>query len=125
MVMFFIALLVALLFLAVWKKNYQKEFLDRQVQTEGKKKSLRLLLGMGLWIYDSLAKRQSSQREEEKEWAEALYVGEDSQSKMRLQGAKQMASFWICLFAASVLGIGVAVSVNTSTSFLSCLIFSL
>ena len=66
MVMFFIALLVALLFLAVWKKNYQKEFLDRQIQTEGKKKSLRLLLGMGLWIYDSLAKRQSSQREEER-----------------------------------------------------------
>lgn len=115
MVMFFIALLVALLFLAVWKKNYQKEFLDRQIQTEGKKKSLRLLLGMGLWIYDSLAKRQSSQREEEKEWAEALYVGEDSQSKMRLQGAKQMASFWICLFAASVLGIGVSFLPDTQT----------
>ena len=115
MMIFFVGLLIVLLFLAFWKKGYENDFIDRQIQTEGNKEKLRFFLGMGLWIYDGLVKRRSPQHEEEKEWAEALYVREDSQSKMRLQGATQMASFWICLFVAGVLGIGVSFLPDTQT----------
>ncbi len=111
MLVFFICLLVALIFIVIWKRNYENEFVNRLMDTEEKKQQkiqLRFLLPMGLWIYDVLSKNQPSKREEEKEWANALYVREDAQSKMRFQGARQMAIFWLCLFGASIIGIAVS-----------------
>ena len=108
MFVFFVVLLAMLVTLAVWKRNYEVEFINRSIAADEKEKQFRFLLPMGMWLYDLLSKNQSSKREEEKEWAQALYVREDALSKMRLQGARQMAIFWICLFAASVLGIAVS-----------------
>lgn len=105
MLIFFIGLLIILIALVIWKKNYEKEFIGKFIR---KKESFFFLIPMGLWIYDFLSKSQSFRQEEEKEWAEALYVREDAQSRMRLQGARQMVIFWICLFAASIIGIAVS-----------------
>lgn len=118
MLVFFIGLLMALIFIAVWKRGYEKEFVNRLMDTEERKQQktqLRFLLPMGLWVYDLLSKGQPSKREEEKEWAEALYVREDAQGKMRLQGARQMTIFWICLFVASIFGIAISFLPDTQT----------
>ncbi len=105
MLIFFIGLLIILIALVIWKKNYEKEFIGKFIR---KKESFFFLIPMGLWIYDFLSKSQPFRQEEEKEWAEALYVREDAQSRIRLQGARQMVIFWICLFAASIIGIAVS-----------------
>lgn len=115
MLVFFIGLLMALVAVAIWKRNYEKEWIGRIIDTQEKKEAFRFLLPMGMWIYDLFSKSQSTKHEEEKEWAEALYVRENAQSKMRLQGARQMAIFWICLFGASILGIAVSFLPDTQT----------
>ena len=108
MALFFSCLMVGLIVIAVWKRNYKKETIDNILNEENKKEWLRFLFPMGLWIYDLLSKKQPAQNEEEREWAKALYVREDAKKKLQLQGARQMANFWICLFFASVLGIAVS-----------------
>ena len=115
MLVFFIGLLAVLIVIAIWKRNYEKEFISRLIDAQEKKESLRFLIPMGMWIYDLLSKSQPSKREEEREWAQALYVREDAQSKLRFQGAKQMAVFWICLFVASILGSAVSFLPDTQT----------
>ena len=108
MALFFSCLMVGLVVIAVWKRNYKKETIDNILSEGNKKEWLRFLFPMGLWIYDLLSKKQPAQNEEEREWAKALYVREDAKKKLQLQGARQMVNFWICLFFASVLGIAVS-----------------
>ena len=108
MALFFSCLMVGLVVIAVWKRNYKKETIDNILSEGNKKEWLRFLFPMGLWIYDLLSKKQPAQNEEEREWANALYVREDAKKKLQLQGARQMVNFWICLFFASVLGIAVS-----------------
>lgn len=108
MALFFSCLMVGLVVIAVWKRNYKKETIDNILSEGNKKEWLWFLFPMGLWIYDLLSKKQPAQNEEEREWANALYVREDAKKKLQLQGARQMVNFWICLFFASVLGISVS-----------------
>lgn len=108
MALFFSCLMVGLVVIAVWKRDYKKETIDNILSEGNKKEWLRFLFPMGLWIYDLLLKKQPAQSEEEREWANALYVREDAKKKLQLQGARQMVNFWICLFFASVLGIAVS-----------------
>ena len=98
MALFFSCLMVGLVVIAVWKRNYKKETIDNILSEGNKKEWLRFLFPMGLWIYDLLSKKQPAQNEEEREWANALYVREDAKKKLQLQGARQMVNFWICLF---------------------------
>lgn len=108
MALFFSCLMVGLVVIAVWKRNYKKETINNILSEGNKKEWLRFLFPMGLWIYDLLSMKQPAQNEEEREWAKALYVREDAKKKLQLQGARQMVNFWICLFFASVLGIAVS-----------------
>ena len=78
MALFFSCLMVGLVVIAVWKRNYKKETIDNILSEGNKKEWLRFLFPMGLWIYDLLSKKQPAQNEEEREWAKALYVREDA-----------------------------------------------
>ena len=122
MALFFICLMAGLIVIAVWKRNYKKETIDNILNEENKKEWLRFLFPMGLWIYDLLSKKQPAQNEEEREWAKALYVREDAKKKLQLQGARQMANFWICLFFASSY---IALAVPNPSMVVSFLYFSI
>ena len=115
MIWFFLCLLAVLIITAVWKRNYQKEYVTKLIDQDKKIGWKRFLIPMGLWVYDLLSKENSAQYEKEKEWARALYVTEDPELKMRLEGAKQMAGFWICLFCAGILGCIVSFLPDTQT----------
>ena len=95
MALFFSCLMVGLVVIAVWKRNYKKETIDNILSEGNKKEWLRFLFPMGLWIYDLLSKKQPAQNEEEREWAKALYVREDAKKKLQLQGARQMVNLFI------------------------------
>ena len=71
MALFFSCLMVGLVVIAVWKRNYKKETIDNILSEGNKKEWLRFLFPMGLWIYDLLSKKQPAQNEEEREWANA------------------------------------------------------
>ena len=74
MALFFSCLMVGLVVIAVWKRNYKKETIDNILSEGNKKEWLRFLFPMGLWIYDLLSQKQPAQNEDEREWANALYV---------------------------------------------------
>ena len=93
MALFFSCLMVGLVVIAVWKRNYKKETIDNILSEGNKKEWLRFLFPMGLWIYDLLSKKQPAQNEEEREWAKALYVREDAKKKLQLQGARQISGY--------------------------------
>ena len=55
MALFFSCLMVGLVVIAVWKRNYKKETIDNILSEGNKKEWLRFLFPMGLWIYDLLS----------------------------------------------------------------------
>ena len=75
MALFFSCLMVGLVVIAVWKRNYKKETIDNILSEENKKEWLRFLFPMGLWIYDLLLKKQPAQSEEERELWSAFVAG--------------------------------------------------
>ena len=72
MALFFSCLMVGLVVIAVWKRNYKKETIDNILSEGNKKEWLRFLFPMGLWIYDLLSMKQPAQNEEEIEWAKSI-----------------------------------------------------
>ena len=58
MALFFSCLMVGLVVIAVWKRNYKKETIDNILSEGNKKEWLRFLFPMGLWIYDLLSKKR-------------------------------------------------------------------
>ena len=111
MALFFSCLMVGLVVIAVWKRNYKKETIDNILSEGNKKEWLRFLFPMGLWIYDLLSKKQPAQNEEEREWAKALYVREDAKKKAAASRRKADGKFldmfifcecaWNCCFISS------------------------
>ena len=74
MALFFSCLMVGLVVIAVWKRDYKKETIDNILSEGNKKEWLRFLFPMGLWIYDLLLKKQPAQSEEEREWANVIQL---------------------------------------------------
>ena len=115
MALFFSCLMVGLVVIAVWKRNYKKETIDNILSEGNKKEWLRFLFPMGLWIYDLLSKKQPAQNEEEREWAKALYVREDAKKKLRrtlILGGIIIAAIYILYFIGVAGGATVDVLMN-------------
>ena len=98
--------MILLILAAIWNKEYESEYIRQVTEQDKKLYHIRFLLPFGLWVYDLLSKGHSGK--DEKEWAKAIYVGEDFTSKVRMQGARQMVIAWLCLFCSCIFGIAVS-----------------
>ena len=101
MIWFLCTLVLILLALAIYYRNYEKLLVD-----EERKKGNRFapILPMGLALYDKIAPLDPERSEEESK-ARAVYIGENPALKIRLIGAKRVCIFWIGLLLAACLGI--------------------
>lgn len=104
MLIFLIAAVIALAAGCVIYRNYEKELIQKNISG---RPLLAFLYPMGMRVYDWIASGNLPGEQERRERAEAVYVREDARLKLRLQGAKQIAVFWVCLQLAAVFGIAV------------------
>lgn len=99
---FYLLVLVLLVLLAVWKRNYKKNFLKEECAG-----FLGKLYPMGLWIYEYVSGRFPKKRRKELEQTEAVYINEKPLRKMKIEGAKRFVLIWCCLFIGTLLSMAV------------------
>ncbi len=105
MVYIFSGLLAGFMILFWVLRNYEREFLTKHLP--GKKYGY-FLYSVSLYFFDIWYER-SGKAGKRRQWAEALYTNDSPEVQLRLRGAKQVIKLWLCIFAAVVIGLMLAI----------------
>lgn len=101
MIIFFALMICGIVIFFLVFRSYERAYLIEC----GVKRGICPFLSGGLWIYDFFEKKHAAGLQRCKEWSAAVHIREDTNRKLRLQGAKQICYAAAALMLASVIGI--------------------